>query len=309
MGHEDKSLLTIVIVAIVVLIVLWVIFAVRRDRHDDSDYSSDEEGGSNKKHRRRHRGNGNGKPDPVGGVVVKTTAPGEVTISWDPTPNAWSYRVFLNTCPAPQAGVKANCGRKDGKCCPQEPCDSCVSMTNYEKIVETDGTSIVVETCSGCLCFLIVAYNRNGDAGECMEVRYAYPECMVPCIKGRVEWSNCDGTHIKWDCPKCCDTVNIYVDGTLFESVPCEDGCVTLEQIPECIEIGLQCESSCGVGEITPVREAHHKPHSAMLAEAANFRARRKQKPQPKATKKPTMAAKPVRNVVNKSSIAKRHRL
>ena len=290
MGHEDKSLLTIVIIAIVVLIVLWVIFAVKRRRDDEDD--SDDEGGS--RHRRNRRGKGTGKPDPVGGVVVKTTAPGETTISWDPAFNACSYRVFLNTCDAPQGANKASCGGGSGKCCPTEPCDSCVSLTNYEKIVETEGTSIIVESCTGCICFLIVPYNCNGDAGECNEVRFAYPECLLPCIQGRMKWSNCDGTHIEWDCPKCCDTVNIYVDGTLFESVPCEDGCVTLEQIPECIEIGLQCESACGVGDITLVREAHHQPHAAMLAEAQNFRARRKQKPQPKASLK--------RNATNKSA-------
>lgn len=275
MGDENKTLLTIVLIVIAALVVLWVIMSVKkhRDEEDDDDSGS----------RRRRRGKG--RPDPVGGVVVKTTAPGEVTISWDPAPNAVSYRVFLNTCDAaPQGAKKTSCG-SGGGCCPDEPCESCVSQTNYEKVVDTEATSIIIETCSGCVCFLIVPYNRDGDAGECKEVRYAYPECLTPCIKGHIKYSNCDGTHITWDCPKCCETVNVYVDGILFESVACEEGCITLEQIPECIEIGLQCESACGLGEITVIKQGHHQPTGAMLAEATKFRSRRRQLPAPKGGK------------------------
>lgn len=265
MGDENKTLLTIVIVVIIAVVILWVIMSMREERHHDNG--------------------GHGIPSPVGGVVVKTNVPGEVTISWDPARNASSYRVFLNVCDsAPQGknkSKKTNCG--SGGCCPTEACESCVSQTNYQKVVETEGTSIIVETCSGCVCYLIVPYNHQGDAGPCNEVRYAYPECLVPKASGRVEYSNCDGTKICWDDASCCETMNIYVDGTLFESVPHHEHSIVLEQIPQCIEISLQCESSCGLGEIVVIQAAHHAPAGALMTEASSFRSRRRQKYEPKA--------------------------
>ena len=312
MEHQHKTLLTIVVLVIVALIILWVVMSVarrdrrgrrrdgRHDRRGDNSESDSEDGGH---HRRRF--SGDGVPAPVGGVVVKTDQPGEVTISWDPTPNADHYLIYLNTCTdAPGAGRKkvGSCGDHGSACCPVEECDDCVSQSNYEKLVETEGTSICVETCSPCVCFLIVPYNRHGDAGNCTQVRFAFPECFTPCIRGQIKFSNCDGTHITWECPECCDTVNIFVDGTLFESVPCEDGCVTLEQIPECIEIGLQCENACGLGEITIIKQAVRNAHASLLAEAQNFRARRRQKPEPRGRRQ-AKAAKKVKSRGNKKPV------
>jgi len=282
MGHSDKNLLTIAILVIVALVVVWVLVSMKR-KHDD-----DEDDGH------RHRRRGHGKPDPVGGVVAETTAPGEITISWDPAPNAVSYRVYLNTCQGPCASGKSNkvssCG---DNCCPDQPCESCVSQTNYAQIAETEGTSIVVETCEPCVCYLIVPYNRDGDAGDCKEVRYAYPECLPPLIQGRVVSTNCNGTKIEWDCPRCCDSVDVLVDGNLFDNVSCDDTECILEPIPECIEIGLRCVSACGTGDITIIQQGS-APMGAMIAEAARFRAQPRRKFFPKGRKNQTQAPRKV---------------
>ena len=56
--------------------------------------------------------------------------------------------------------------------------------------------------------------------------------------------------------PKCCDTIHIYVDGQLFESVDAALQMIKLETIPEELEIAIQCETSCGLGELNILRAA-----------------------------------------------------
>lgn len=240
--HDNSRILTIVVVVIVVLIVLWLLWRL---------------------------GGGNSvciaaTPDPVGNVRSKCHGPGEVTISWDPTPNATHYRVYLNPCGENCHETLANSSYKvrgdhggggcdSGNCCPTE-CNACVSQFNYKKLVETCETSVCIETCEPCICYMVVAYNSCGQAGPCKEVNYADVDCTPGCVEGCIVSNDCDGLVLRWDCPPCCETVHIFIDGQCVESVPCCEGDeVCLPQVEDCAEICLQCESPCGLGELTPI--------------------------------------------------------
>ena len=240
MGDDNSKILTIVVVVIIVLIVLWLLWRV---------------------------GGGNSvciaaTPDPVGNIRSKSHSAGELTIHWDPTPNATHYRVYLNPSgdsdsrrSSSSHRVRGSCGGgcESGDCCPTK-CDACVSQFHYKKLIETCETSVCIDTCEPSICFIVVAYNRCGQAGRCTEVQFANVECVPECVEGCIVSNDCDGLVIRWECPPCCETVHVYLDGHLVESVPCCDGDeLCLPQAEECVEVALQCESACGLGELTVI--------------------------------------------------------
>tara|TARA_R110001632_G_scaffold232940_2_gene375585 strand:- start:1794 stop:2642 length:849 start_codon:yes stop_codon:yes gene_type:complete len=239
MEGKNSQLLTIIFVAFIAIVVLWLLLSLDKN---DVCYGA--------------------VPDPVGNVLAENVGPGEVKISWDPTPNATKYRVYLNTCPEEVTASRKKCtaGNKVGacgqSCCPDTACTACVSQSNYKKLIETDATSVIIETCEPCLCYIIVPYNHCGQAGQCKEVRTVNIECMVDDIQAWIVQDNCLGTNIQWLKPKCCDTIHIYVDGQLFESVDAALQMIKLETIPEELEIAIQCETSCGLGELNILRAA-----------------------------------------------------
>lgn len=241
MADENSRILTIIVIVIIILIVLWLFWRLN---------------GSNSVCIAA-------TPDPVGNVRSKSHSAGELTISWDPTPNATHYRVYLNPCgencdsPIAQSSSRkvrgGHGGCESGGCCPTQ-CDACVSQFNYKKLIETCDTSVCIDTCEPCVCFLVVAYNRCGQAGRCSEVNYAQVECVPGCVEGCIVSNDCDGLVIRWDCPPCCEVVHVYLDGQLVESVECCEGDeVCLPQAEECVEVALQCESACGLGELNVI--------------------------------------------------------
>jgi hypothetical protein len=246
MGDGKSTLLIIVIIVIVVLVALWLL------------------AGSGL--------NGGGcigpRPDPVGGINTISRPNGEVEISWDAPENASRYKVYVNTCPRQelvsskrliksgnQSGNRHKVGTCGGDCCPGT-CDSCVSQSNYKSLIETDQTKITIETCEPCLCFLIVPYNSCGQAGPCNEVNFVNVQCTVSDIHAWIASDDCNGTIIKWDPPRCADTIHIWVDGQDIEQVDASEGQIKLEQIPSGLEIAVQAETPCGLGELVIIRPA-----------------------------------------------------
>ena len=251
MADDNQTLLTVVIIVIAALIVLWLLWRI-----------VDGNGGSNCY---------GPKPDPVGGIVSESLGAGQVKISWDHAPNADHYRVFINAPePVPVTAGKGGsrrfnlknksphpvgaCG--DASCCPQEACDTCVSQSNYAKVVETRENYIIVETCEPEICYIVVPYNRCNQAGSCKSVYTASVECIVDDIEAYVVQNDCRGLEVRWNCPKCCDTVNIYVDGALVDSVDAAAGVYSSAGIDCCAELALQCESSCGQGQLNVILAA-----------------------------------------------------
>lgn len=239
MADNDSTLLTVVIIVIAALIVLWLLWSL--DHHNDN-----------------HANCYGPRPDPVGGIKSESLGPGEVKISWDPTPNATHYRVYINATPlAPESSAQrrqcaskfkvAACG--DGSCCPTE-CTACVSQSNYAKLLETSETSVIIETCEPSICYIVVPYNRCGEAGDCKTVNFVDVECIVDDIEAWLVNSDCNGLKIAWNCPRCCDTVHIYVDGQLVDSVDAALHMWSGALPPEGSEVALQCETACGLGEL-----------------------------------------------------------
>jgi len=237
MTDDSSKILTVIVIVIIILIILGFLWSC----------------------------NGNNSvciaatPDPVGNVRSKSRMAGELTISWDCTPNATHYRVYLNPCgeeceaQSVQGRNKVKGGCDTGNCCPTK-CKSCVSQFNYKKLIETCETKVCIETCEPCVCFMVVAYNKCGQAGPCKEVNYAYVQCVPACVEGCIVSNDCDGLVIRWDCPRCCEIVHVYCDGILVESVPCCEGNeICLPQAEDCCEVALQCESQCGLGELNVI--------------------------------------------------------
>jgi len=269
MGHHDSNLITIVILVIAALVIIWLFVSL--------DSANTPCVGP--------------KPDPVGGIVSSTAPDGLVTISWDRPTNATSFKVYINNCPAPvtagkksatkkvvyntSAQAKANTQKLVGKnkvgacggpdCCPTDAseCTACVSQTKYKKIVETEDTSILIETCEPCLCFMVVPYNSCGQAGPCNEIHYVDVQCTVDVIDAWIGGSDCNGTHIQWKAPRCADSIIILIGGEEVERVAASEGVYHTAQVPDNLEIAVQAVSECGTGEITVVRapvQAGKKP-------------------------------------------------
>jgi hypothetical protein len=256
MGDENSNLVTIVILVIAALIIIWLFVSL-------GDSSTPCVGP---------------RPDPVGGIVTSTGADGLVTISWDRPANATSFKLYINNCPAPvtsgkksstkkvvyNANSKAkksvgknkvgSCGGPD--CCPSDAstCTACVSQTKYKKIIATEDTEVIIETCEPCLCFMIVPYNSCGQAGPCNEIHYVDVQCTVDVVDAWIGTNDCNGTHIHWNPPRCADSIIILVDGQEVERVAASEGKYSTAQVPDNLEIAVQAVSECGVGEITVVR-------------------------------------------------------
>jgi hypothetical protein len=257
MGDSNSNLVTIVILVIAVLIIIWLFVSL--------DSSTTPCVGA--------------RPDPVGGIVSTTEPDGIVKISWDRPANATSFKLYINTCPAQVTAGKKNgiqkvvynansksarrpvgknlvgaCGGPD--CCPSDAsaCTACVSQTKYKKIIETEDTEVIIETCEPCLCFMIVPYNSCGQAGPCNEINYVNVQCTVSTVDAWLGSNDCNGTHIHWRAPRCADTIIILVDGQEVERVAASDGRYSTAQIPDNLEIAVQAVSECGEGEITVVR-------------------------------------------------------
>ena len=86
MEGKNSQLLTIIFVAFIAIVVLWLLLSLDKN---DVCYGA--------------------VPDPVGNVLAENVGPGEVKISWDPTPNATKYRVYLNTCPEEVTASRKKC--------------------------------------------------------------------------------------------------------------------------------------------------------------------------------------------------------
>jgi hypothetical protein len=257
MGDQNSNLVTIVVLVIAALIIIWLFVSL----------------------------SGSGvpcvgpRPDPVGGITTSTAPDGLVTISWDRPENATMFKLYINNCPAPVTAGKKNGTKKvvfktnvkgekksvgknkvgacgDGNCCPSDAstCTSCVSQTRYKKIIETSDTSVIIETCEPCLCFMIVPYNTCGQAGPCNEIHYVDVQCTVDTVDAWIGTNDCNGTTIHWRAPRCADSIIILVDGQEVERVAASDGHYSTAQIPDNLEIAVQAVSECGVGEITVVR-------------------------------------------------------
>lgn len=237
MEVNNSTVLTIAVIVIAVLIILWLVWNFTRRLEQCSAATA----------------------DPVGGVKCESLGPGKVKISWDPAPNADSYRVFINATPLLASSVaerkacaaRMKVGACDGdNCCPSD-CTACVSQTNYAKLIETKDTSVTVETCEPSICYIIVPYNRCGQAGSCKTVHFCDVECVVDEIDAWIVSNDCNGIKVAWHCPKCCDLVHIYIDGQLVATVDATELMWQGEVLPECVELALVCESSCGPGEPT----------------------------------------------------------
>lgn len=298
MADNDNTLLTIVIIVIAALIILWLLWA----------FSS-----------------GGGvciaaTPDPVGGIKAESSTAGEVKISWDPSPNATHYRVFVNSCPtevqsAVQIARKCS-GYKAGACgddCCPTTCTACVSKSNYKKLIETDDTELIIETCEPCICYIIVPYNRCNQAGPSCDVQFADVTCLIDSIEAWVVSNSCDGLTIGWNCPKCCDTVHIYVGGQLVDSVDAAAMQWSGAELPPDTELAVQCESSCGLGELNILVQgpvvAFRPQSSATKMKRADTRRRpaprnmpaAKRQPVRKATTRPTRRHGVAKKVSKKS--------
>jgi len=235
----SQSLTTIVVVVVVIIIVLWILYALTSNRVGTCVAAT---------------------PDPVGGVKTDTSVSGEVTISWDPTPNATRYRIFVNTCPPHGEGARKTAGSykvacgPDGECCAQRPCTTCVSQSNYTQLIETSSTSIVIETCEPCICYMIVPYNHCGQAGSCKEVNYVNVNCVSDSIEAWIIDNDCNGLQIGWNCEPCCTSVEVFVHGVHVDTVPCSTQYVALAQPPTGVEIAVRCISDCGTGALNILR-------------------------------------------------------
>lgn len=248
----NQTLVTVVILVIAALVILWLFTSL---------------------------GNADGqcvgpKPDPVGGIVTTTETNGLVAISWDPSENASKYKLYVNNCPPPvtsgrnatsktiftknaKAG-KHKVGACGGDCCPSDAstCTACVSQTNYKAIFETTDTSIVIETCEPCLCFMIVPYNSCNQAGPCNEINYVNVQCVVDTVDAWISNNDCNGTTIQWNPPRCADTIIVLVNDDEVIRVAASDRSVTIAQVPDNLEIDVQAESACGLGQVVVVRPA-----------------------------------------------------
>lgn len=271
MGDENSNLVTIVVLVIAALIIIWLFVSL--------DSSSTPCVGP--------------RPDPVGGIVTSTAPDGLVTISWDRPENATSFKLYINNCPAPvTAGnknatkkvlLKGGAKNKVGKnkvgacggadCCPSDAstCTSCVSQTKYKKIITTEDTEVLIETCEPCLCFMIVPYNSCGQSGPCNEIHYIDVQCTVDTVDAWIGTNDCNGTAIMWRAPRCADSIIILVGGVEVERVAASEGKYSTAQIPDNLEIAVQAVSECGVGEITVVRApvAAGRPVGTQISEDA----------------------------------------
>ena len=242
MGEGTSTLVIIAIIVIVVLVAIWLVTSL------------DSNGGNCVGPR----------PDPVGGITTESRPNGEVEISWDRPENAVRFKVYVNACPAQSVQGKKKLlnsnqrkhkvGACGGDCCPGT-CDSCVSQSNYKKLFETDDTSLVIKTCEPCLCFLVVPYNSCGQAGPCNEVNFVNVQCTVDELNAWIASNDCNGTIIKWEAPDCADVIHIWVAGEDIEQVDASDGMIALEQIPDGLEIAVQAETSCGLGQLVVIRQ------------------------------------------------------
>lgn len=258
MGDSNSNLVTIVILVIAALIIIWLFVSLE-------SASSPCVGP---------------RPDPVGGIVTSTEPDGLVKISWDRPANADSFKLYINNCPEPVDAAKKTKGKNGTKkvvynanakkslknhkvgncggpeCCPSDAsaCTACVSQTKYKKIVETEDTEILIETCEPCLCFMIVPYNSCGQAGPCNEIHYIDVQCTVSVVDAWIGTNDCNGTSIHWRAPRCADSIIILVDGQEVERVAASEERYSTAQIPDNLEIAVQAVSECGVGEISVVR-------------------------------------------------------
>lgn len=294
----DNQLLTIVIIIIIVLVVIWLVSGMGHgDRHH-----------GHHDHRGR-RGSGYGTADPVGGVNSESLGPGELKISWDPAENAVKYKVYISKCrhghrksprrhhgrnaapsttQKPVRGLKTashfvttnerhcpGCSGEGGDCCPTE-CYSCVSQYDYDAVIETNDTAVIVETCEPCICFIVVPYNALNDAGKCKKVFYAQVECIVDDVKAWVGESGCNGTTVHWECPKCCEKIHIFVNDQLEACVPCcEANSYNIDWLKcgDCAEISIACESACGLGAKNVIGQCSSPPQSRRNTKAAKVTA------------------------------------
>lgn len=252
MGEGNSTLVTIVILVIAVLIILWIFTSL------DSGPCVGP------------------RPDPVGGITSSTEEDGRIVISWDPSENASKYKLYINIPPVVTGGRKnvtsktvftsdkkhrvgkhkvGSCG---ADCCPSDAsaCTACVSQTNYKEIIETDDTSIIIETCEPRLCYMIVPYNSCGQAGPCNEINYVDVQCTVSSVNAWLSKNDCSGTTIEWDVPRCADTIIILVNNQEITRVAATDGRATIDQVPDGYEISVQAVSSCGTGSEVVVRPA-----------------------------------------------------
>jgi hypothetical protein len=257
MGDGNTTLLTVVIVVIAIIVVLWLLWNLNKDSVRVGP-----------------------RPEPVGGVKSENIGPGEVKISWHRALNAAKYRVFINndpivtsslggkgrivgaTRPFVKAGPKVGCGQD---CCPGT-CDACVTQSNYQYLVETNHTEVIVESCDAQFCYIVVAYNEFGQSGECTTIFTATPQCACENVDAWVVTSNCLGTTIKWRKPKCCLHFLIYVNGTLVDTVDASLETVTIPSVPSTDVITVACEGLCNTGpqitiQPTPHHEDHHEEH------------------------------------------------
>lgn len=292
MANGDNSLVTLVVVVVVILLIIWLVWAVTNN--DNNGNGGGGNGGGN--------GNGWGRPDPVGGVTTELVQPGTVKICWDRPTNGVSFKVFINSCegscssssssggrPRPKPRGKRKKRRHHGgkkcnnpECCPVD-CDSCVSQSNYEQVIETTDTCVLVDTCE-CICFIIVAYNRNGDASKCTR-EYFFDDCEVGPIQARVVKNDCNGVKIAWECGACCDVVKIWVNRQKVASVPCEEGEWSGPALGCDDVLSVLCKSrKCGKSDRvilinkTPTPHAHaNKPNKERIVYAANAAEARRQ--------------------------------
>ncbi|MFS8159395.1 MAG: hypothetical protein ACMG6E_04120, partial [Candidatus Roizmanbacteria bacterium] len=109
------------------------------------------------------------------------------------------------------------------------------------------------ESCAGRICFIVVPYNKCGQAGKCKEIQFADIDCIVDSVNAWVVQNDCRGLEVRWDCHKCCTFVHIYVDGQEVDVVPCGDKVYRSEGIGCCAELAVACATTCGMGERTVV--------------------------------------------------------
>lgn len=243
MQGSNQTVLTVVGIILVALIILWLICRLDKGSEGSMCYGP--------------------VPDPVGGVRTESLGNGQMKISWDPTPGASSYRVYLNDAPAeatvtpPNAGFnsrnspnrpKAECGQSS--CCPTADCESCVSQSNYKKLLKTEKTYVIVETCEPRLCFVIVPYNSCGQAGACHSVQYLDVDCAIHDMNCWIVKNDCRGLEIRWDPPKCCSDIEIYVNGVLQDTVSSSVGSYSSDGVDCCAEIAVRAPTTCGDGDL-----------------------------------------------------------
>lgn len=253
MSESGSMLIGLIVLVVIILLIVWVV-----NNNNDSNNNGNNGNGNNGNN---NNSNGNcARTDPVGNVKTVQSAPGEITISWDAPSNATSYKVFINSCDESEChpvqngkknskkvssqaqlahGGRGPCG--DSSCCPQEECESCVSQSNYKEVVSTSDTSIVVQTCEPCFCYLIVPYNACGEAGPCKQVRYASLECNLAPPSAWLVKNDCNGLEIGWECSPCCDAVEVYVGCQLVATVPCCETSWTGPQVPCGVEVSIRC--------------------------------------------------------------------